>query len=80
MKFRADQLSGEHIGRRVTLTTDGAEVAGILAGINHEADLITNQSLCEAEPTLMPGHVTLRIQVGYMTVIVEPDQMVTLRA
>lgn len=78
--MRAEQLSGIHMGRRITITSDGAEVTGILAGINHEADLITDQSLCEPEPSLMPGRITLRIQVGYMGITVERDQIVTLHA
>lgn len=42
MYIRADELSGKHMGKTVTIRRDDADVTGILAGIGHQADLITS--------------------------------------
>ena len=78
MQLTAEELSGKHMGHRITIIHDGVEVTGILAGIDHATDLITDRKLCEAEPTLMAGQTTLNISVGFMPLRVAPGQRVTI--
>lgn len=79
MQTTAQQLSGNHIGKTVSVHQDGATTTGMLTAINYRADLVTDQRLCEPEPTLGISRTEYEIRIGYLTVNVNPDTPITIQ-
>lgn len=78
MHKRADQLSGEDMGKAITIRRDNADITGILAGITHTADLVADERLCAAVPEIMAGRIEYGIAIGSMHLTVQRDELVTL--
>lgn len=78
MRIRVDELSGQHIGKTVTIRRDDADITGVLAGIGHTADLITDQAICEPVPRVIAGNITYRITIGTMPLGVRADEVVSV--
>ena len=78
MRIRADELSGKHMGHTITIRRDDADITGILAGIGHQADLITSQALCQPIPSITAGRITYTITIGTMTLTMTPDELVII--
>lgn len=78
MRIRADELSGKHMGKTVTIYHDDAAITGILAGITHTADLITNRALCQPVPSITAGRIEYAITIGTMTLNVRADERVSV--
>lgn len=80
MHKRVDQLCGEDMGKAVTIRWDSTEITGILAGLTHTADLVTDQALCQPVPNIVAGRITYAITIGAMHLTVAPDKLVTVDA
>lgn len=54
-------LSGAHLGKRITITTDNTEATGVLQGFEHEGSVITNQTYGGEEH--IPGATTTHLTI-----------------
>lgn len=80
MHKRVEQLCGEDMGKTITIRRDDADITGILAGIGHQADLITSQALCQPIPSITAGRITYTITIGTMRLAVNGDERVHVDA
>lgn len=80
MYKRADQLSGEDMGKTITIARDNTHITGTLAGITHTADLVADERLCAAVPEIMAGRIEYGITIGTMHLTVNGDERVHVDA
>lgn len=79
MKITAKQLSGEHIGKTITVHHEGTELTGMYTGLDIEADIIIDRRLCQIEPSLTIGRPEYQVRVGYKSISIEPDTRITIQ-
>lgn len=61
--MKLSELSGAHIGKRVTITTSSATVTGALYSVNTEAQRITDYNF-GGEITTAIGRIRVSVKVG----------------
>lgn len=47
--MKIHDLNGTHVGQELTVTSPTMEYRGVLASVQHEADIITEQAICSTE-------------------------------
>lgn len=60
--MKARELSGEHIGRKIHIKSDGYELSDTIAAVSHEANLIDDRKMMDPGPRWIVGRATTRIK------------------
>lgn len=61
--MKLGELNNTNLGKRITITGRDSTVTGILAGVSHEAELIADGRLTDAEPHYTLGRPITRITI-----------------
>lgn len=62
--MKAADLNGTHLGRTITVTTPEGEVTGMLAGVEHAADLIDDSNIMDVTPRYALGQPRVVITIA----------------
>jgi len=78
----ARYLSGNDIGKTVSIQYGEGELTGTLAAVEHAANLITEERLCSTETTYTLGPSRTRLEIltedGLAQASVKPQHPVTI--
>lgn len=78
----AKYLSGADLGKNVAITQGEKEITGMLSSVTHTGNLISEESLCTADPTYSIGRADIIIEIilpdGLLKFITDPHRPVTI--
>lgn len=64
MNITAKELSGVHLTSKITVPFEGQHITGTLVEISHKADIITEQAICEKEPSYELGRQRVYVTIA----------------
>lgn len=62
--MKLKELAADHLGKRITVHSDGATITGLLSGVNHHCLLVSDMRLHDVEERLVPGRLITSVTIA----------------
>jgi hypothetical protein len=76
--MKAQELNGTHLGQRMTVTSNGNSVTGVLGRVDHNGDILTETNFAELPREVLGRKWVHLVFLGITTTTCNPEAEVTV--